>query len=61
MNIANLPVQVSAEETFSYQACENARVKDEDAEEFCTQEVLSKNETTEVKLEGRHITDAQVG
>ena len=60
MNIAILPFQVSAEETFSYHACENARVKDEVAEEFWTQEVVSKNETTEVKLEGRHITDPQV-
>ena len=59
--IAILPAQVSAEETFSYQACENARVKDEDLEEFWTQEVISKDETTEVKIEGQHITETPVG
>ena len=56
-----LPVQVSAEEMFSYQACENARVQDRDVKEFWTQEVISKKETTEVKVEGQHITESQVG
>ena len=59
--IAILPAQMSTEETFRYQGCENAPVKDEDLEEFWTQEVISKDETTEVKLEGQHITETQVG
>ena len=59
--IAILPVQVSAEETFSHQACENACVKDEDLEEFWKLEGISKDETTEVKVEGQHITETQVG
>ena len=43
--------QASAGEAFSHQTHENAKVKDEHVEEFLTQEVGTKDETTEVKLE----------
>ena len=58
--IALLPEQISGEETITFQTCENARVKDEDVEQFWTRELSSENNTGEVKLEGQHITETQV-
>ena len=58
--IAVLPAQASAEETFGNQTPENARVKAEDVEEYWTQKVISKDETTEVKSENSLNTEAQV-
>ena len=52
--------QASAGEAFSRQTHENALVKDEHAKEFLIQEVITKDEATEVKLEDLHITETQV-
>ena len=45
---------------FRNQTYENVPVKDEYGEEFWTQEVITKDESTEVKLEGQHHTETQV-
>ena len=50
-------MQVSEEAIFSTR---NIQVKDENVEEFWTQEVCTKDGTTEVKLEGQRFTAVQV-
>ena len=53
-------MQVLAKDIFSDETYEAIPFKDECVRELLTQEVTTKDESTEVELEGRHITEPQV-
>ena len=54
------PMQATAEDVCSNQTFENVHVKDEDVEEFQTQEVITDGEAADVKMEQHLIIETQV-
>ena len=55
-----LPVQATAEDIFISKTCEDVHVKNEDLDQVRTQEVITKDETTEINLESEQIAEVQV-